>query len=34
MVWMSRGRSVATGIYFYKIKAGDFEQTKKMMLLK
>jgi len=28
------GRSVGTGIYLYQIKAGDFNQTKKMLLLR
>jgi hypothetical protein len=30
----SQGNEVSTGIYFYKLKAGDFTQTKKMVLLK
>ena len=28
------GRSVGTGIYLYQIKAGDFTQTRKMLLLR
>ena len=28
------GFSVSSGVYFYKIKAGDFSQTKKMILMK
>ena len=30
----NQGNEVSTGIYFYKLKAGDFTQTKKMVLLK
>jgi len=30
----NQGVPVASGVYFYKLKAGDFEQSKKMMLLK
>jgi hypothetical protein len=30
----SDGVEVATGIYFYKIKVGNFEKSKKMLLLK
>ncbi len=29
-----RGRHVATGVYYYRLAAGDFVQTRKMMLLK
>jgi hypothetical protein len=28
------GRPVATGVYYYRLAANDFVQTKKMMLLK
>jgi hypothetical protein len=28
------GRSVATGVYFYRMKAGSFNQTRRMVLLK
>jgi flagellar hook assembly protein FlgD len=28
------GQPVSTGVYLYKIQAGDFRQVKKMVLLK
>jgi len=37
VVWDGRdsgNREVATGVYFYKIRAGDFTDSKKMLLLK
>jgi hypothetical protein len=30
----NQGESVSAGVYLYKIQAGDFSQTKKMILLK
>ena len=31
---MNNGQPVSAGVYFYKIQAGNFVDTKKMILLK
>jgi hypothetical protein len=31
---MSKGHQLTSGVYFYKLTAGDFSQTKKMILMK
>jgi hypothetical protein len=37
VIWDSkddRGEAVSSGVYFYKLKAGDYTETKKMILMK
>ena len=37
IIWNSKdknGKSVASGVYFYKFKVGDYQKIKKMLLLK
>ena len=30
----SRGQAVASGVYIYELKSGDFQATQKMLLIK
>ncbi|MCK4696071.1 MAG: T9SS type A sorting domain-containing protein, partial [Candidatus Cloacimonetes bacterium] len=37
IIWNGRdfnGNRVSSGVYFYKLKAGDYQEVKKMMLVK
>jgi len=37
VVWNGRdvdGRQVATGVYFYRLEAGEYSETKRMVLIK
>ena len=37
VVWDSRndaGKQVAAGVYFYRLRAGDFNQVRKLLLVK
>ena len=30
----AKGESVSSGVYFYRLQAGDYSQTRKMVILK
>jgi hypothetical protein len=37
MIWNGRddrGRTVSAGVYFYRLEAGSFSETKRMVLIK